>query len=150
MNALTKRLQATVVAALCVATWGVATTAPAKADGAASTRNIILGIGALGGGLAIGSNNARKKAQANTLTGYTTDGAKVYSNGNVIMPNGQGYYPKDYGQTVACNSGTCTITGGSGDAPYVSNSDNAPSNNSAPSTSSAPSTDSAPSTNGSQ
>jgi hypothetical protein len=152
VNALTKRLQVTVVAALCVSTLGLATTVPANADGGASTRNIILGIGALAGAAAVGSNLAHKKAQSNQAggpldqardpIGYTTDGAKVYSNGNVIMPDGKGYYPKDYGQTVACNNGVCTITGGSNDAPYISNPNNPPNVNNAPSTNNAPSSSS--------
>ncbi|HXP93671.1 MAG TPA: hypothetical protein VN905_09400 [Candidatus Binatia bacterium] len=114
------KLQITVAAALCAATLGLGTMGPAKADGAASTRNIIIGIGALGAGLAIGSNVVHKKAQTNVITGYTSDGAKVYSDGRVLIPNGQSYYPTDYGQTVACNSGNCTITGGDTNAPYSS------------------------------
>src|SRR5215469_5570168 len=109
------RMKEVIVAAFCVATLGVATMAPANADGAASTRNIIFGIGALGGAAAaIGSNIAHKKAQAQTdtrdqeqagtVSGYTSDGAKVMSNGQVFMPNGQPYYPADYNQTVSCNN----------------------------------------------
>ncbi len=115
-----KTIQVTLAAALCAAMLGIATMGPAKADGAASTRNIIIGIGALGAGIAIGSNVAHKKAQANAITGYTSDGAAVYSDGRVVIPNGQSYYPVNYGQTVACNSGNCTITGGDASAPYSS------------------------------
>jgi hypothetical protein len=119
-----KKTQTIIAGILCVATLGIATMGPAKADGAASTRNIILGIGALVAGAAIESNVAHKNAAANTVTGDTSNGAAVYSDGHVVMPNGQSYYPGNYGQSVACNSGNCTITGGASNAPYASSYNN--------------------------
>jgi hypothetical protein len=117
---------------------------PAKADGGASTRNIILGIGALGAAGAIGSNILHKKAaaphansQAQAVIGYTPDGTAVYGDGSVTMPNGHSYHPTDYGQTVACNSGNCTITGGDSDAPYNSAQNSTKGNNGPTSTSNA-------------
>jgi hypothetical protein len=106
-----KKIQTTIAAALCVATLGLATVAPAKADGAASTRNIILGIGALAAGIAIESNVAHKNAVANTVEGYTPSGSTVYEDGHVVLPNGQTYYPGNYGQSIACNGGSCMISG---------------------------------------
>jgi hypothetical protein len=111
-----KTIQITSAALLCVVIFGVATIAPARADGAASTRNIILGAAALAVGLTIASNVAHKEAQANTIAGYTAGGAAVYNDGHVVLPNGQSYYPGNYGQTIACNAGECTIGGGYG--PY--------------------------------
>ena len=119
-----KKLQTTLAAILCVATLGLGTMAPAKADGAASTRNIIFGALAVAAGAIVASNVSHKNAQANTVTGYTSSGATVYNDGHVVMPDGQSYYPGNYGQSVACNSGNCTITGGSSDAPYSSYSYN--------------------------
>lgn len=118
MNNPLKKIQTSVAAILCVATLGIATMGPAKADGAASTRNIILGIGALVAGAAIESNIAHKNATANAVTGYLSDGSTVYADGHVVSPNGQSYYPGNYGQTVACNGGNCAITGGNGNTPY--------------------------------
>lgn len=117
MNTLIKKLQITTAAALCVATLGIATMGPAKADGAASTRNIILGIGALAAGIAIESNVARKNTAANTVTGQTSDGSTVFNDGHVVTPDGQSYYPGNDGQSIACNDGSCSITGGNGAAP---------------------------------
>lgn len=105
---------ATLAAALLVPVIGQ----PAKADGAASTRNIIMGAAALVAGIAIESNVAHKNKVANTLVGYLPDGSPVYADGHVVLPNGQTYYPGNYGQQIACNGEACTITGGNGNAPY--------------------------------
>ena len=92
------------------ATIGLSTAAPAKADGAASTRNIIFGATALLAGIAIESNVAHKNAQANTVQGYLQDGSTVYADGYVVDRNGNGYYPGNNGQQVACNNDSCAIT----------------------------------------
>lgn len=113
-----KRLHLSLFAALLVGTMALGTIAPAKADGAASTRNIILGAAALAAGIIVSNNVAQKNAAATTVTGYTPDGAAVYNDGHVVLSNGQSYYPGNYGQQVACNDGNCSITGGNG-APYA-------------------------------
>lgn len=85
---------------------------PAAAD--EGTTNTILGIAAA---VAIGvtaANVAHKNAVANTVEGYTPDGATVYGDGHVVLPNGQSYYPGNYGQSIACNGGNCDISGGNG------------------------------------
>lgn len=104
-----KRLQASIAAGLLVTTMGLATVSPAKADGAASTRNIILGAAALVAGVAIAENVAHKQAAANTVAGYTPNGATVYDDGHVVLPDGRSFYPGNYGRQVACNGGQCTI-----------------------------------------
>jgi hypothetical protein len=93
------------------------TVKPAAADQAAATRNLILGAAAA---IAIGitaANVAHKNAVAHTVQGYLPDGATVYENGEVVMPDGQSYYPGNYGESVACSGGYCTI-GGNGYAGY--------------------------------
>ena len=89
---------------------GLSTIAPAKADGAASTRNIFLGAAALIAGVAIESNVARKNASANNVQGYLQDGSTVYQDGHVVDRNGQSYYPGNEGQQVSCNGQSCYVT----------------------------------------
>ncbi|MBV9646242.1 MAG: hypothetical protein JO043_02125 [Candidatus Eremiobacteraeota bacterium] len=84
----------------------------ARADGAASTRNVILGAAALIAGAAIETNVAQKQRLANTVVGYTSYGAAVYADNHVVLPSGESYYPNNVGQTIACNNGACTISGG--------------------------------------
>jgi hypothetical protein len=87
------------------------TVKPAAADQAAATRNEILGVAAA---IAIGltaANVAHKNAVANTVQGYLPDGSTVYGNGEVVTPNGQSYYPGNYGQQVSCNGGYCGVSG---------------------------------------
>jgi hypothetical protein len=111
---MTKALRTTMAAVLAATTLGLANVQPARADGAASTRNIILGAAALVAGVAIESNVAHKNAQADTIQGYLPGGRAVYADGHVVLPNGQSYYPGNYGQTVACNDGACSLSGGTG------------------------------------
>ncbi|MGH7757266.1 MAG: hypothetical protein ACREM8_13420 [Vulcanimicrobiaceae bacterium] len=106
------RFQPIVAAALVAATLGTASIQPANANGAASTRNIILGAAALVAGFAIESNIHRKHQLANGVEGYLPNGATVYYDGHVVAPDGQSYYPANYGQTVVCNGTACTIDGG--------------------------------------
>ncbi len=89
---------------------GLSTVAPAKADGAASTRNIFFGAAALIAGVAIESNVARKNAAANNVQGYLQDGSTVYQDGRVVDRNGQTYYPGNQGQAVSCNGQSCWVT----------------------------------------
>ena len=103
----------TLAAGLALAgTLGFGTAAPAKADGAASTRNIILGAAAAVAGLAISANVAHKNAEATTIQGYLPDGSAVYADGHVATPNGSTYYPGDQGRQVSCNGQSCWVTGG--------------------------------------
>jgi hypothetical protein len=88
---------------------GLSTIQPARADGAASTRNIIFGAAALFAGIAIESNVAHKNAVADTVQGYLPDGATVYEDGHVVNPDGTSYYPSNEGLTVACNDGSCSL-----------------------------------------
>ncbi len=107
-----KKLTLSLTTLALVASLGLASIAPASADQAAATRNTILGIGALIAGIAIESNVAHKNAQANTVQGYTQNGAAVYQDGHVVEPNGASYYPGNVGQSLACNSGDCYVYGG--------------------------------------
>jgi len=98
---------------------------PAAADQAAVTRNTILGVAAA---IALGvtaANVAHKDAVANTVEGYTPDGGAVYQDGHVVLPNGQSYYPGNYGQSISCNDGSCGVYGGNyGYGAYGSNANN--------------------------
>ncbi len=99
-------------------TLALSSMAPAKADGAASTRNIIIGAAALAAGIAIESNVARKNAAAESVQGYLPDGSTVYQDGRVVNRNGQSYYPGNDGQQVSCNGQSCWITNNGGQAAY--------------------------------
>src|SRR5271169_3747888 len=92
-----KTLRFTLAAMLGLAILATTAMQPAKADGAASTRNIILGAAALITGIAVESNVAHKNQVANTVVGYLPNGGTVYQNGRVVLPNGQSYYPGQYG-----------------------------------------------------
>jgi len=110
------KIQALIATAAIAGTLGLGMAAPAKADGAASTRNIILGAAAIFAGFAIESNVAHKQQLANAVEGYTPNGSTVYADGHVVLPDGQVYYPGNYGQQIACNGQDCQITGGNGPA----------------------------------
>ena len=83
---------------------------PASAEGAASTRNIILGAAAAVAGIVIYDNVRHKRAAANQVVGYTRDGGTVHADGRVTYPNGRTYYTSNgdgrvcgYGYGNACN-----------------------------------------------
>jgi hypothetical protein len=109
-----KKLTTTIAASALAVTVGLTTMQPAKADGAASTRNIILGAAAVVAGIAIENNLAHKNAQANSVQGYLPSGGTVYQDGHVVLPNGQSYYPGNYGEQLACNGQSCYVSGGNG------------------------------------
>jgi hypothetical protein len=111
-----KKLTISLTTIALAATFGLASIAPASADQAAATRNTILGAAALIAGIAIESNVAHKKAQANAIEGYTRNGAAVYQDGHVVEPDGNSYYPGNDGQQIACNGGACDVYGGNGPA----------------------------------
>ncbi|MGI8737900.1 MAG: hypothetical protein ACR2KS_11585 [Candidatus Eremiobacter antarcticus] len=97
-------------ATLVAATLNVTSLQPAKADQAAVVRNILLGAAAVAG-IAIEANVAHKNKLATTIEGYLQNGGTVYEDGHVVMPDGRSYYPGNYGQTIACNAGYCSISG---------------------------------------
>lgn len=102
------KLQFSLAMLATAGTLSLSTIAPASADSAASTRNILLGAAALAG-LAIESNVSRKNARANNISGYLPDGSAVYGDGRVVARNGDSYYPGNNGQTVSCSNGQCSI-----------------------------------------
>jgi hypothetical protein len=106
------------VAAVLAAAIGLGNVQPARADGAASTRNIILGAAALAAGIIISRNVAHKRELANTVAGYTSDGATVYADGRVVYPDGRSFYPNDNNQSIACRQSSCTIFNGDGSTGY--------------------------------
>ncbi|MBV9409131.1 MAG: hypothetical protein JO164_09910 [Candidatus Eremiobacteraeota bacterium] len=61
---------------------------PASAD----TTSTLLTAAAVIGGIVLYNNYEHKKAEANTIVGYTANGGTVYADGRVVMPNGQTYY----------------------------------------------------------
>lgn len=81
---------------------------PAKAD---TTSTILLTAAAVAA-LATGINVAEKSAKAHTVVGYLQNGSIVYADGHVVAPNGQSWYPGNYGQSIACNGQYCAIVGG--------------------------------------
>lgn len=84
--------------------------APARADGAATTRTII-GAAAAIAGIATVINVENKHRQATTVTGYLPDGSTVYADGHVVAPNGYSWYPGNQGEQIACNGQNCYING---------------------------------------
>lgn len=86
-----------------------ATGLPAKAD-TSTTQDIIYGAAAAAAAFTL-YNVEHKNALATTVEGYLPDGSTVYQNGRVVSPNGQSYYPGNYGQTVACSNQYCSING---------------------------------------
>ena len=102
-----------------LALFGILTTslaAPALADGAASTRNII-GAAAAIIGIATAVNVSNKNRVANTVEGYLPDGSVVFEDGHVVDRNGNSWYPGNQGEQIACNGQSCVIT--SNNAGYV-------------------------------
>ncbi|HEY0797606.1 MAG TPA: hypothetical protein VGD50_00575 [Candidatus Baltobacteraceae bacterium] len=67
---------------------------PAAADGAASTRNIILGSAAVAAAVILASN-PHTNVRANVIVGGTADGGHVYGDGRVLYPNGDVLYVSD-------------------------------------------------------
>ena len=65
---------------------------PVYADGAASTRNIILGAAAAVAGVILYNNIHKKQVAHNTIVGYTRDGGTVYADGRIVYPNGTVVY----------------------------------------------------------
>ncbi len=84
--------------------------APARADGAATTRTII-GAAAAIAGIATVINVQHKHQVANTIQGYLPDGSTVYADGHVVSPSGYSWYPGNQGQQVACSNQQCAIYG---------------------------------------
>jgi hypothetical protein len=75
---------------------------PASADGAASTRNIILGAAAIAAAIIIHNNAVHHAAvAANNPVGTTADGGTVYADGHVAYPNGDVLYTSN-GNGVPC------------------------------------------------
>ncbi len=94
-----QRFQIALAAVATATTLSLSTMAPASADSAASTRNIILGAVAIAG-IAIESNVAHKHAQAAAISRYLPDGSAIYGDGRIIAANGYSSYPGDEGQRV--------------------------------------------------
>ena len=82
---------------------------PARADGAAVTRNAIIGGALIVTGIVIGKNVAHKKELAHTVVGNTPDGATVFADGRVAYPGGYSYYPNDDGHQIACRDLRCDV-----------------------------------------
>jgi hypothetical protein len=82
--------------------------APARADGAATTRTII-GIAAAAVGIATAVNVENKHREANQVVGYLQDGSTVYADGHVVSQNGYSWYPSSQGEQVACNGQSCSV-----------------------------------------
>lgn len=98
-------LAALILSALLIPTMGL----PASAN-TTSTRNLIYGIAAAAAVFTL-YNVQHKHALATSIQGYLPDGSVVYKDGHVASPNGQTWYPGNYGETVACNNQYCSISG---------------------------------------
>ena len=66
---------------------------PASAD----TTSTILTAAAAIGAVVLLNNYEHKRAEANTVVGYTRNGGTVYADGRVVMPDGQTFYPNSNG-----------------------------------------------------
>ena len=111
-----------------LALFGILTTslaAPALADGAASTRNII-GAAAAIIGIATAVNVSNKNRVANTVEGYLPDGSVVFEDGHVVDRNGNSWYPGNQGEQIACNGQSCDIIGSQYNAEFYRNVRNDP------------------------
>jgi hypothetical protein len=97
-----------------------ATALPAKADGASTTRTILESLAAVAI-VATAVNVAHKNAQANAIVGYLSNGEPVYQDGHIVAPNGQSWYPSQYGQSVSCNNGNCYLTASNNGNGYNNN-----------------------------
>jgi hypothetical protein len=64
---------------------------PAAADGAASTRNILLGAAAVAAAIAL-SNSGHTHVRFDAVVGNTDDGGVIYGDGRVRYPNGDVLY----------------------------------------------------------
>jgi len=106
---LKSKLAIAVLAGALSMSFGLATIQPARADQAAVNRNTSIGIATLVARLFVVANVANKNAIANTVEGTTRDGATVYEDGHVVLPNGYSYYPNNVGQSISCNNGYCSI-----------------------------------------
>src|ERR1700680_3554080 len=95
-------------ASLLTVVLGIGSIQPARADGAASTRNIILGAAAIAAGIIISRNVAHKRELAGAAAG--ADAAR--GDGRVAYANGASYYPGERGQQIACRNMQCTIVSG--------------------------------------
>jgi len=101
------RLSTILTAGALVATFGLGSVQPAKAD--QQSTDVIIGAAALVAGIATYANVQHKNQLANTVQGYTPWGAAVYEDGHVVLPNGQSYYPGNVGQQISCNGTTCQL-----------------------------------------
>src|SRR6202049_4914671 len=103
------KLAMAALAAIMTVSLGLAQVQPARADQAAVNRNTVLGVAAFLVGAFVAANVANKNTVANTVEGTTRDGAVVYEDGHVLLPNGYSYYPNYDGQSISCNNGYCSI-----------------------------------------
>jgi hypothetical protein len=102
------------LAAALIVSMLAGTAIQARADSAATTRNLILGAAAVVAGIILYNNYEHKLAQANTaaqqantIVGYTQDGGVIYGDGRVVYPNSGGVV------TYLSNNGTqpCAFNG---------------------------------------
>src|SRR5579864_8716550 len=98
-----KRLPKALTAAALAAGFGISFMQPAKADQTSTEE--ILAAGALIAGIAISENIAHKQQLAQTVVGRTANGGVVFGDGHVVLPNGQSFYPGNFGDAVSCNGG---------------------------------------------
>ncbi len=86
------RIRLVAAIAMLAFLFGFAGPLPARADGAASTRNIILGAAAVAAAIIISNNARRARIARDTVVGRTADGGLVYADGRVAYPNGDVLY----------------------------------------------------------
>ncbi|MDQ2858389.1 MAG: hypothetical protein M3R53_07025 [Candidatus Eremiobacteraeota bacterium] len=106
---LSFRSRAMVAMFALMALFAASTPAPARADGAASTRNIVLGAAAAVAGIVIYNNIHHKQIAHNTIVGRTNDGGVVYADGRIVYPNGNVLY------TSNGNGRVCSYVNGYGE-----------------------------------
>lgn len=117
-NIVRSGVAALVLGAVLVSATGL----PAKAD-TNTTNDILYGAAAAAAAFTL-YNVEHKQSLASTVEGYLPNGSVVYRDGHVVSPNGQSWYPGNYGETVACSNQYCTINGGTNGPYYGYNGSN--------------------------
>jgi len=110
-NTTFQRVACSLAGAALVLTLALPFASPARADGAASTRNIILGAAAATAAVILYNNYHHKQVAHDTVVGYTRDGGIVYADGRIVYPNGTVVYANNQNGTPCSWDGSRAYCG---------------------------------------